>query len=130
MKLSSTAASAEVALVCPDNQETASRVLVASALWAALNMLLSIPHNVHQEPGSLQRLISFQDNYLYDCVQAMSSSPLAAAILFSSIASLTGPAGTANYAAANAVLDACAQDLQAQGTECSSCCPQERHPCC
>lgn len=40
---------------------------------------------------------------------------LSAYVAFSSIASLTGPAGTLNYAAANACLDAQAAELQAAG---------------
>ncbi|CAL8465604.1 g5140 [Coccomyxa elongata] len=41
-------------------------------------------------------------------------------ILFSSIAALTGPAGSSNYAAVNATLDAAAGRLQAQGVPSSS----------
>jgi hypothetical protein len=41
--------------------------------------------------------------------------PLDQIILFSSIASLTGPAGSATYATANAVLDAAASSLTATG---------------
>jgi hypothetical protein len=41
--------------------------------------------------------------------------PVSCALLFSSIAAVTGPAGSANYAAANASVDAIAHNLQTQG---------------
>ena len=47
---------------------------------------------------------------------AARAMPVLHALLFSSIAALTGPAGSANYAAANAVCDSLASQAQAQGT--------------
>jgi hypothetical protein len=49
------------------------------------------------------------------CAQALSGQATPQAILFSSIAALTGPAGSSNYAAANALLDAAADRLQSYG---------------
>jgi len=48
-------------------------------------------------------------------VQAATALPVNCALLFSSIAAVTGPAGSANYAAANASVDAIAHNLQSQG---------------
>lgn len=47
--------------------------------------------------------------------QGLHASPLRQIILFSSIAALTGPAGSANYAAANAALDTWGQRMHGQG---------------
>ncbi len=48
-------------------------------------------------------------------LQAISGHATHNVVLFSSIAALTGPAGSANYAAANACLDASAETCQLQG---------------
>ena len=49
------------------------------------------------------------------CTQACVGAPLGRLAMFSSVAALTGPAGSASYAAANAVLDQWCQLLHAQG---------------
>lgn len=49
------------------------------------------------------------------CLQALSGQAVDHTILFSSIAALTGPAGSSNYAAVNTTLDAAAGRLQSQG---------------
>jgi uncharacterized membrane protein len=49
--------------------------------------------------------------------EVINTQPLDKVILFSSIASLTGPAGSATYAAANAVLDVAASSFTATGIQ-------------
>ena len=48
-------------------------------------------------------------------LQALVIGPLEHCMLFSSVAALTGPPGSASYAAANAALDGRAATLLAQG---------------
>ena len=49
--------------------------------------------------------------------QACADAPVSHAVMFSSIAALTGPAGSANYAAANAALDSLCHSQQSQGAD-------------
>ncbi len=59
---------------------------------------------------------SLTDTLLPLCpMQVLSASPLHNSLLFSSIASLTGPAGSTNYAAANGILDGSAAALGTAG---------------
>lgn len=48
-------------------------------------------------------------------LQALSGQAVDHTVLFSSIAALTGPAGSSNYAAVNASLEAASARLQSQG---------------
>ena len=50
----------------------------------------------------------------------LSHLPLQQMMLFSSVASLVGAAGQANYVAANAVLDGWAAKMEGQGRVCAS----------
>jgi acyl transferase domain-containing protein/NADPH:quinone reductase-like Zn-dependent oxidoreductase/short-subunit dehydrogenase len=52
----------------------------------------------------------------WNLMRCLSGAPLDFCVFFSSIASLLGGAGQSNYAAANAFIDALAQDLGATGT--------------
>lgn len=63
-------------------------------------------------PCAALSLISRDINVLQEVINIQ---PLDQIVLFSSIASLTGPAGSATYAAANAVLDAAASSLTTTG---------------
>lgn len=51
----------------------------------------------------------------HGCVQASKGMPVGCTVLFSSIAAVTGPAGSANYAAANAYMDSLAKSQHQQG---------------
>ena len=53
--------------------------------------------------------------------QAIQQQAAHKVVLFSSIAALTGPAGSSNYAAANALLDVAAEGCQGTGWVCITC---------
>ena len=62
-------------------------------------------------------------------LQALSGQAVDHTVLFSSIAALTGPAGSSNYAAVNASLEAASNRLHSQGRQLPSYlhCPNLHH---
>lgn len=65
---------------------------------------------------TLRQAIAPKLGAVHSCGRAAPADPLAVSLLFSSISSLAGFSGHANYAAANAALDAAAQHQAACGT--------------
>ena len=84
-----------------------------SGLWAGgvLHDALIAGQSVH----SVRSVLAPKADGARNLLAACAASPLRAWNAFSSVASFIGSAGQANYAAANAVLDALASRLQGQG---------------
>lgn len=59
-----------------------------------------------QNPHTLRQVFAPKLNAVQKCQAAAPVTPLAVSLLFSSVSSIAGSAGHANYAAANVVLDA------------------------